>query len=171
MQVIAAFCTSLVHVLRNVCVCVVVCWRITSKGIQPPTRQNIARPHARIPAHHGVLCVNCLADILTSQDTHKKESFNLEANATSTTATTTSTTITTIITSVATGHPSPSVSSTDTQTYIYTHTLTHTLPFSSGAFLYFSSRFTAIASSRTRAAGYSFSTSHMSFLLSTNRSL
>lgn len=44
-------------------------------------------------------------------------------------------------------------------------------PFSSGAFLYFSSRFTAIASSRTRAAGYSFSTSHMSFLLSTNKSL
>lgn len=44
-------------------------------------------------------------------------------------------------------------------------------PFSSGAFLYFSSRFTAIASNRTRAAGYSFNTSHMSFLLNTNKSL
>lgn len=44
-------------------------------------------------------------------------------------------------------------------------------PFSSGAFLYFSSRLTAIDSRRTRAAGYSLSTSHMSFLLSTKRSL
>lgn len=63
-----------------------------------------------------------------------------------------------------------------TNTEQHTHTHMHTmllgnLPFSNGAFLYFSSRFTAIASSRTRAAGYSFSTSHMSFLLSTNRSL
>jgi hypothetical protein len=45
------------------------------------------------------------------------------------------------------------------------------LPFSSGAFLYFSSRLTAIASSLTRAAGYSFNTSHISFLLNTNKSL
>lgn len=44
-------------------------------------------------------------------------------------------------------------------------------PFSSGAFLYFSNRLTAIASNRTRAAGYSFRTSHISFLLNTNRSL
>lgn len=47
----------------------------------------------------------------------------------------------------------------------------HNLPFSSGAFLYFSKRFTAIASKRTLAAGYSFSTSHISFLLKTNKSL
>lgn len=44
------------------------------------------------------------------------------------------------------------------------------LPFSSGAFLYFSSLLTAMASRRTLAAGYSLRTSHMSFLLSTNRS-
>lgn len=48
---------------------------------------------------------------------------------------------------------------------------TSALPFSSGAFLYFSNRLTAIDSRRTRAAGYSFSTSHMSFLLRTKRSL
>lgn len=45
------------------------------------------------------------------------------------------------------------------------------LPFSNGAFLYFSSRLTAIDSNRTLAAGYSFNTSHISFLLSTNKSL
>lgn len=45
------------------------------------------------------------------------------------------------------------------------------LPFSSGALLYFSNLFTAIASNRTLAAGYSFKTSHMSFLLNTNKSL
>ena len=45
------------------------------------------------------------------------------------------------------------------------------IPFSSGAFLYFSKRFTAIASNRTLAAGYSFKTSHISFLLNTKRSL
>jgi len=43
-------------------------------------------------------------------------------------------------------------------------------PFSSGALLYFSSLLTAMASSRTLAAGYSLSTSHMSFLLRTKRS-
>ena len=45
------------------------------------------------------------------------------------------------------------------------------LPRSSGALLYFSRRLTAMASRRTLAAGYSFKTSHMSFLESTNRSL
>ena len=45
------------------------------------------------------------------------------------------------------------------------------LPFTSGAFLLFSNRLTAIASRRTLAAGYSFNTSHISFFDSTNRSL
>lgn len=45
------------------------------------------------------------------------------------------------------------------------------LPFSRGAFLYFSNLLTAIASRRTLAAGYSFRTSHISFLLNTKRSL
>lgn len=45
------------------------------------------------------------------------------------------------------------------------------IPFSSGALLYFSNLLTAMASKRTLAAGYSFKTSHMSFLLNTNKSL
>lgn len=40
-----------------------------------------------------------------------------------------------------------------------------------GSFLYFSSRFVAIASSLILAVGYSLSTSHISFFDSTNRSL
>lgn len=44
-------------------------------------------------------------------------------------------------------------------------------PFSSGALLYFSNLLTAMASNLTLAAGYSFRTSHISFLLKTNRSL
>ena len=47
----------------------------------------------------------------------------------------------------------------------------HKIPFSNGAFLYFSKRFTAIDSNRTLAAGYSLRTSHISVLLSTNKSL